>query len=270
MVVFPNAKINLGLSVTQKRTDGFHDIETIMYPIPLKDALELVLAPDGIFEFSVSGLEIPGNKQSNLCFRAWELLQHKFKLPAIKMHLRKVIPLGAGLGGGSTDGAFMIKLIDHVFQLNLPAEKMDNYARQLGSDCPFFINNNPAFASGRGDKLRPVEFDLSGYFLVLVKPNVHVITAEAYAGIKPELPEISIANIIQQPVDEWKDKLKNDFEKNLFQTHPELLKIKDHLYDAGAVYASLTGSGSAIYGLFKQEVDLKHQFKDYFYWSVRL
>ena len=267
MVVFPNAKINLGLSVLIKRDDGFHDIESILYPIPLNDALELIVAPDNKFDVSISGLEIPGNKNTNLCHRAWELLQHDFGLPAIKIHLHKIIPMGAGLGGGSADGAFMVKLISQVFRLNLSIEKMEHYARQLGSDCAFFINNTPAFAFAKGDQLMPVEVDLSGFFLVLVKPDVHVNTAVAYQGIKPERPELSLSEIGKLPVEEWKNKMKNDFEKSVFYAHPDLGNIKKQLYQYGAIYASMTGSGSAVYGLFNEVVDLRNPFKDHYYWS---
>jgi 4-diphosphocytidyl-2-C-methyl-D-erythritol kinase len=267
MVVFPNAKINLGLSVLKKRDDGFHDIESILYPIPLNDALELIVAPDNKFTFSVSGLEIPGNKNTNLCLMVWELLQHDFGLPAIKAHLHKAIPMGAGLGGGSADAAFMVRLINQVFRLNLSVGKMEDYARQLGSDCAFFINNTPAFAYGRGDQLKPVEVDLSGYFLVLIKPDVHINTAEAYQGIKPSFPEFSLSEIGKLPVEVWKDKMKNDFEKSVFHAHPVLGDIKKQLYQSGAVYASMTGSGSAVYGLFKENVDLQFHINNHFYWS---
>lgn len=267
MVIFPNAKINLGLSILKKRDDGFHNIETILYPIPLHDVLELIIAPDKNFRFTVSGLEIPGIMETNLCVKAWEFLQKDFNLPAIKMHLHKVIPMGAGLGGGSSDGAMMLKLVDSVFQLGLSIEKLEEYARRLGSDCAFFINNKPAFAFSKGDRLKPVGIDLSGYFLVLAKPDVHVNTKEAYSGIVPITQEISMSKTVQLPVEDWRDNLNNDFEKSIFQSHPALSEIKDRLYQSGAVYASMTGSGSAVYGLFSDEVNLGGSFEGDYFWS---
>ncbi|OYT13730.1 MAG: 4-(cytidine 5'-diphospho)-2-C-methyl-D-erythritol kinase [Bacteroidetes bacterium 4572_114] len=267
MVLFPNAKINLGLSVLQKRDDGFHNIETILYPIPINDALELIIAPDKNFTLTVSGLQIPGNTKTNLCVKAWELFQHDFNLPAVKIHLCKVIPMGAGLGGGSSDGAFMLKLIDREFQLGLSNEKLEEYARRLGSDCAFFIKNKPVFAFGKGDRLSSVNIDLSGYFLVLAKPDAHINTKGAYSGIMPKTPEISVGQTVQLPVEEWRDNLNNDFEKSIFQSHPKLSEIKERLYQTGAVYASMTGSGSAVYGLFNDEVDLGDSFEDHYYWS---
>ena len=270
MVIFPNAKINLGLSVLQKRDDGFHNIETILYPIPLNDVLELIIAPDKNFRFTVSGLEIPGSKETNLCVKAWELLQHDFSLPAIKMHLHKVIPMGAGLGGGSSDGVFMLKLINRAFQLGLSIEKLEECARQLGSDCAFFINNKSAFAYGKGDQLTPININLSGHFLVLVKPDVHINTKGAYDGIIPVETGISVSKIVQFPIEEWRDNLNNDFEKSIFRSHTVLSEIKDRLYQSGAVYASMTGSGSAVYGLFNNEVDLEDSFKEHYFWSMWL
>jgi len=267
MVIFPNAKINLGLSVLKKRSDGFHQIESVMYPISINDALELIIAPDKIFGFSSSGINIPGKSENNLCIKAWKLLQAAYNLPEVKIHLHKVIPMGAGLGGGSADGAFMIKLIDQVFGLNLSVDRMEDYARKLGSDCAFFIKNQAALATDKGDHLKPLELDLAGYFLVLVKPDVHISTAEAYAGITPKVPETLIKEIIRFPVEEWKNRLKNDFETSIFNAHPILSETKEFLYQSGAMYASMTGSGSAIYGLFKTEVELMDRFSNCFYWS---
>jgi 4-diphosphocytidyl-2-C-methyl-D-erythritol kinase len=267
MVIFPNAKINLGLSVLQKRSDGFHQIESAMYPVPINDALELIVAPDRKFGFSVSGIEIQGNTENNLCVKAWKLLQTAYALPEVKMHLHKAIPMGAGLGGGSADGAFTIKLINQFFKLGLSEDVMETFARKLGSDCPFFIRNQAALAFDKGDQLKQIKLDLTGYFLVLVKPDVHISTAEAYAGISPKVPDMLISKIIQLPVEEWKGRLNNDFETSIFKILPALNKIKNTFYQSGAVYASMSGSGSAIYGLFKNEIELKDQFKNYFYWS---
>ncbi len=267
MVVFPNAKINLGLSVTEKRTDGFHNIETVFYPVPLRDALEIIPSPDGDTEFKFSGLEIPGKVETNLCMKAWQRLKNDFRLPEIKFHLHKVIPMGAGLGGGSADGAFTIRLVNQVFDLKMRPEKMQDYARQLGSDCAFFIENNPVFASGKGDHFEKIDLNLSGYFLVLVKPGKSVSTSLAYASIIPAKPEISVKEIIKLPVEKWKDLLKNYFENNVFKSYPEIETIKKQLYDSGALYASMSGSGSAVYGIFDAEINLKVAFPDCFYWS---
>ncbi len=270
MVIFPNAKINLGLSVLSKRGDGFHQIESAMVPVPINDALELIVATDRNFGLTVSGIEINGHPENNLCVKAWKLLQPAYNLPGIKMHLHKVIPMGAGLGGGSADGAFTIKLINQVFDLGLSPGVMESYARQIGSDCPFFIKNQPALAFDKGDQLKQIEIDLSGHFLVLVKPDVHISTAEAYAGISPKIPDMPVNKIIQLPVEEWKRLLKNDIETNIFKIHPVLSEIKDKLYHSGAIYASMSGSGSAMFALFKTEVELRGHFSGCYYWSGRL
>lgn len=270
MVVFPNAKINLGLSVTEKRTDGFHNIETAFYPVPLRDALEIIPAKDGKTEFGFSGPNIPGTVENNLCFKAWELLKNDFHLPEIKFHLHKVIPMGAGLGGGSADGAFTIRLLNQVFNLKLTNGQMQDYARQLGSDCAFFIENKPVFAFGKGDLFEDTRVDLSGFYLILIKPTINVNTAGAYANIVPSRPAISIKEIIRLPVEKWKDLLQNDFETSVFKSYPEIETIKNQLYENGAVYASMSGSGSAVFGIFKTIIELKSLFPDFFCWSGKL
>lgn len=267
MIVFPNAKINLGLSVIEKRTDGYHNIETVFYPVPLHDALELIRAQDSKHEFSVSGIDIPGNPDQNLCLKVWKILQQAFKLPPIKIHLHKAIPAGAGLGGGSSDAAFMIKLVDQEFGLNLSVAQMQDYAGKIGSDCPFFIENKPVFAFEKGDRFVPINANLSGYFAVIVKPQVHIITAGAYAGITPKKPAIGIKEIINSTVENWKDMLVNDFEQAAIEKVPSIGNIKSELYRQGAVFASMTGSGSAVYGIFSYEVDLRNFFGDAFYWG---
>ena len=267
MIVFPNAKINLGLSVIEKRSDGFHNIETVFYPLPLNDALELIIAPDGRQEFSSSGIEIPGNPDQNLCLKAWNLLQQDFKLPSVKIHLHKIIPLGAGLGGGSADAAFMIKLVNQEFELNLTIARMQEIAAKIGADCPFFIENKPTFASGKGDQFLQAEINLSGYFTVIVKPAINVSTADAYAGIIPQKPAVGVKEIINLPIENWKENLKNDFEESVFKKHPEIGIIKNILYKNGAVYASMSGSGSAVYGIFEKAVDLKKTFGNQICWE---
>jgi len=267
MVLFPNAKFNLGLQVTQKRSDGFHNIETVFYPLPLCDALEVIVAIDQNFEFTSSGIPIPGKPEQNLCIKAWELMEKDFGLPPVKVHLHKVIPMGAGLGGGSSDGAFMLKLLNRLFKLSLPDEALQDYARLLGSDCAFFIKNKPVFAFGRGDQFEGLPIDLTGFFAVLVKPDVHVSTRDAYAAIKPMQSEIKLPSAIQKPVSEWRSEICNDFEKPVIEQYPIIGKIKSRLYERGALYALMSGSGSAVYGIFDKEVDLRVDFRNDFYWG---
>ena len=251
MLDFPNAKINLGLLVTSKRADGFHNLESCFYPVKWTDALEILPAPE--LRFDMTGLPVPGNPESNLCLKAYRLLQRDFNLPAVHMHLHKVLPMGAGLGGGSADAAFALRILNRMFELNLSADVLEEYARQLGSDCAFFIRNKPVVATEKGDVFSPTVVDLSGYTCVIVYPGIHITTAEAYGSIKAQEPECHIDILLKQDVSIWKDILKNDFEKALFPKYPELPQIKEKLYEAGAEYASMTGSGSAVYGLFRQE-----------------
>jgi 4-diphosphocytidyl-2-C-methyl-D-erythritol kinase len=254
MIVFPNCKINLGLHILRKRTDGYHDLETIFSPVRFTDILELI--PDrgtsgGAVHYSQTGLQIQGETANNLCVKVYQLLEKDFPdLPPVKMHLHKVIPTGAGLGGGSADAAFTLQLLNDYFKLNLPESALLSYALELGSDCPFFIINKPVYATGRGEIMEPVSLDLSGLTLVIVNPGIHVPTAKAFAGIRPAEPEKSLKEIIAQPISSWADELVNDFEKPIFYQYPEIAAIKDELYRAGAIYASMSGSGSTVYGLF--------------------
>ncbi len=254
MIVFPNCKINLGLHILRKRADGYHDLETVFYPVRFTDILELIpdrSTNDQPVTYSQSGLEIQGNPLDNLCVKAYQLLKKDYPaLPPVKMHLHKVIPTGAGLGGGSADAAFSLQLLNDYFKLELSTDQLLHYALSLGSDCPFFILNKPAYATGRGELLKPVSVDLTGYTLVIINPGIHVPTAKAFAGIRPALPEKSLKEIIAQPVSSWAEELVNDFEKPIFYQYPEIAAIKDELYRAGAVYASMSGSGSTVYGLF--------------------
>ncbi len=277
MIVFPNCKINLGLQILNKREDGFHNLETIFYPIPLRDALEVVRAQsepvptfagvegsDGVIErnldndisFNSTGLTIECDSHNNLCIKAYDLLKKDFPaLPSIQMHLHKTIPMGAGLGGGSSDGALALKLLNEKFQLGLSGHQLINYALQLGSDCPFFIINKPAFATGRGELLEEIQLDLSAYQFAIVNPGIHVNTGWAFANLnlsdRSRGPDLR--TIIQQPVSTWKDQLINDFEEPVSKAHPEIASIKQQLYDAGALYASMTGSGSTVFGIFSRE-----------------
>lgn len=262
MVTFPNCKINLGLHVVRKREDGFHDLETVFYPIPLRDALEIVQSPCKQTTLTISGLKIDGGAADNICVKAYELLKKDFALPPVTIHLHKVIPTGAGLGGGSSDGAFTLLLLNKKFDLNLTKDVLIKYALELGSDCPFFIKNNPCFATGRGEILEPVGIDLSTYKIVLINPGIHVNTGLAFSKIRPKADRLSVSEIIQQPIKNWKENLVNDFEESIFQQHSSIKEIKELLYSNGAVYASMSGSGSSVYGIFpeKQTPDLK--FKD--------
>ncbi|WP_153799895.1 4-(cytidine 5'-diphospho)-2-C-methyl-D-erythritol kinase [Foetidibacter luteolus] len=255
MIYFPGCKINLGLNIISKRNDGYHNLETVFYPLPLKDAVEIIRSadapPEKDVEFTTSGLAIRGGESDNLCIRAYTIIKKDFPgLPKIKMHLHKNIPMGAGLGGGSADGAFVLKLLNDKFKLGLSEEKLMAYALQLGSDCPFFINNRPAYAEGRGDLLQPLPLDLSGYRFVLVNPGIHVKTSEAFAAVKPGKPSVNVREVVSQPVATWRNLLKNDFEAGVAALHPEIADIKEILYKSGAVYASMTGSGSTVFGIF--------------------
>lgn len=257
MITFPNAKINLGLNIVEKRPDSYHNLETIFYPIKLQDALEVTRLQDDTapFKLHVSGTNLEGTAEDNLVVKAYRLLKDDFQLPPIDIHLFKHIPTGAGLGGGSADCAFMIKLLNEKFNLNLSIDQMEQYAAKLGADCAFFIQDKPVFATGIGNLFHPIDFSLKGYHLVLVKPNSSVSTREAYANIIPCKPEASLLEIIKQPVETWRESMKNDFEYSVFLSHPEIAAIKDKLYDLGAVYASMSGSGSAVYGIFKAPIE---------------
>jgi 4-diphosphocytidyl-2-C-methyl-D-erythritol kinase len=251
VILFPNCKINIGLNITDKRPDGYHNLESIFYPLPLSDVLEAVPAKQ--FEFKVSGLPIQGPIENNLCLRAIRLIKTRFaNLPQIGIYLHKHIPIGAGLGGGSADAVFLLVLLNHGFDLGLSSEELLAYAAQLGSDCPFFLVNQASFVSGKGDHLLPVALDLSAYSIVLIHSGIHIDTSWAFSTITPCRPKKSVAEIVRRPVKEWRQELKNDFEKPVFSKYPELERIKEKLYEFGALFVSLTGSGSSIYGIFEK------------------
>ncbi|MBC8005617.1 MAG: 4-(cytidine 5'-diphospho)-2-C-methyl-D-erythritol kinase [Verrucomicrobia bacterium] len=250
MIGFPNAKINIGLSITEKRTDGFHNLETVFFPVGWSDALEFVSSEEVMF--SSSGMVISGDAESNLVMKAYRLLQKDYSLPALKIHLHKEIPFGAGLGGGSSDGAFMLSMLNRHFALNLSQAVLESYAAMLGSDCAFFIRNSPVFASGRGEIMEPVQLSLNNWFILIVKPPVAVPTAKAFQWIVPAKPRNSLKILIQQPVAEWRDSIANQFESSVFQAYPEIGELKNQLYDLGATYASMSGSGSCVFGLFQE------------------
>ncbi|MEJ8843566.1 4-(cytidine 5'-diphospho)-2-C-methyl-D-erythritol kinase [Lacibacter sp. H375] len=283
MIVFPNCKINLGLHILNKREDGYHNLETVFYPVQLKDALEVVRRDDArqltddthpsplttdesSITFSSTGLPIAGDPETNLCIKAYRLLKKDFPaLPPVQMHLHKAIPMGAGLGGGSADGAFALKLLNDKFQLGLSTQQLIDYALQLGSDCPFFILNKPCYATGRGEILASIELDLSAYHFAIVNPGIHVNTGWAFAQLNINgSARHDLKAIIQQPIETWKDQLTNDFEEPVSKAHPEIATIKQQLYDAGAAYASMTGSGSTVFGIFKEEPQLNFS-ENYFY-----
>jgi 4-diphosphocytidyl-2-C-methyl-D-erythritol kinase len=270
MISFPNAKINLGLNVTGKRPDKFHEVETVIFPIAFCDILEIIPSGKRQFDFQYSGLTIPGRPEDNLCIRAYRMLKDEFNLPDVRIHLHKVIPMGAGLGGGSSDAACTIKLLNDLFSIALSPFQMIQYANRLGSDCPFFIENRPCFASGKGNQLEPVDLELAGYSVAIVVPPVHVSTAEAYEQVEIKKPAENIRAILMTPPDLWKDHLINDFEGSVFKSYAEILQIKETLYRAGAVYASLSGSGSSVYGLFDRPVPDLTLFTDCITWTGNL
>ena len=252
MVSFPNCKINLGLKILRRREDGFHDLETVFYPLPLFDVLETIPSPE--LQFTATGRSIPGDSGTNLAIRAWQLLRHDFPgLPAVHIHLHKQIPIGGGLGGGSSDAAFLLLSLNRQFQLGLGPDRLAGYAAQLGSDCAFFLINQPCLGEGRGERLDPVQVDLSGYSFLLVDPGIHISTAEAFSRCVPNEKGASLRTLIAQPVDKWRHSLVNDFEAALFGEYPVLRDIKETLYEKGARYAAITGSGSCLYGIFEKE-----------------
>lgn len=254
MISFPNAKINIGLNITERRPDGYHNLETIFYPIRIKDALEVIEAAE--LSFEASGLGIPGRVEDNLCIKGYHLLKKDFDLPPVKIHLHKHIPIGAGLGGGSSDAAFFIRLMNDKFHLGLNTDRMQTYARRLGADCAFFIENKPVFAFEKGDEFETIKLDLSGYAIVLVMPDIHISTSEAYSGVKPAPAKASLYDLIYEPIEDWKKLIKNDFEENIFRNHSAIRGVKAALYEAGAIYASMSGSGASVFGIFRQTPDL--------------
>ncbi len=255
MIVFPNAKINLGLNIINRRADGYHNLETVFYPIKIHDALEVVLSDQ--LRFTSSGNFIPGNPADNLCLKAYRLIKKNHDLPLVNIHLHKNIPIGAGLGGGSADAGFFIKLLNEVCEIGLSVEEMQNYARQLGADCAFFIGNKPVFAFEKGDQFEEIQMNLSNYHLVLVMPPIHVSTAEAYSGVQPKASENVLKSALKLSAEQWKNLIKNDFEKSVFQHHPEIYTIKEALYKHGALYASMSGSGASVFGIFSKKPDLQ-------------
>ena len=279
MITFPCCKINLGLNIVAKRPDGYHNLETVFYPVPLCDALEIKKMDEEFPSSTPIDLKVTGNivacdETKNLVVRAYHLLAEDYKLPRVHAHLFKRIPMQAGLGGGSADAAYMIRLLDERFRLNMGNTEMERYAVQLGADCAFFIRSEIAYATGIGEVLEPADTEknnLEGYYLVLIKPDVAVSTAEAFAGITPKKPVKCCRDIVRQPIDTWRSELTNDFEKSIFAIHPILATIKEKLYEHGALYAQMSGSGSTIFGIFGQKpTSIEELFPDMFTYSVRL
>ena len=279
MITFPCAKINLGLNIVSKREDGYHNLETIFYPIPLTDVLEIKYMDEKFPSPTACDLKITGNavdcnEQDNLVIKAYQLLAADYQLPRVHAHLVKRIPSQAGLGGGSSDAAYMIRLLDERFRLNLGISEMERYAAQLGADCAFFITSEPSYAKGIGNELMPAdvpEGNLHGYYLAVVKSDIAISTREAYASITPKKPKKCCRDIVKQPIETWKEELVNDFEAPIFSQHPELSNIKQSLYDAGAVYAAMSGSGSALYGIFREQpIGLEKTFEGFFCQVMKL
>jgi 4-diphosphocytidyl-2-C-methyl-D-erythritol kinase len=268
MISFPHCKINLGLHVLSKRSDGYHDIETCFYPVPRTDILEII--PSNQFSFTQSGLKVDGKEEDNLCVKAFCLFQKEFGLPNAQIYLHKVVPMGAGLGGGSSDAAFTLRLLNQVFDLELSSDKLMKYAAQLGSDCAFFAQDQPKIGKGRGEILFPNSVSLKGYHLVLVKPEIHVSTAEAYSGIVPKTSQHSIEKILAHPIQKWNGLLSNDFEASIFNKYPVIREMKEKLYANGAIYSSMSGSGASVFGIFEKSIDLKKEFPSMDYWSGEL
>lgn len=269
MINFPNAKINLGLNIVSKREDGYHNIETVFYPIALSDALEIVPSNDieAPYHFYQHGIEIDGNSNNNLVIKALNLIKQEKEIPPINIHLIKKIPLGAGLGGGSANAAAMLHLLNNNFELGYSESELINKASTLGADCAFFIKNKPTFATGIGNVFEDINLDLSRYSLVLVKPDIFVNTKEAYSMITPANPEISLGDIIKMPISEWKDVMKNDFEVPIFKKNPQICDLKKKLYNLGALYASMSGSGSSVFAFFENEPNIEGVFEEHFVWT---
>jgi len=252
MICYPNAKINLGLKILSKREDGFHNISSFFYPIPLFDILE-VIKDNSLHnnQITYSGIQFP-NTENDLVIKAYQVLNDDYPLQPVKIHLHKMIPIGAGLGGGSSNGVCMLKGLNKLFNLNITKEKLYEYSLSLGADCPFFIDNTPKYVKGIGDKLSEINLDLSDYLIKIVDPNIYVSTVQAYKLVNPKKPVSEILKIIKKPINEWKDYLENDFEKPMFNLYPELLEYKKKFYEEGAIYSSMSGSGSVIFGIFKK------------------
>ena len=269
MLLFPNCKINIGLYITGKREDGFHNLESIFYPVPFRDALEIL--PSEEFSFQSSGFNVTATPEENICVKAYHLLKEKHDIPPVKMFLLKNIPSGAGLGGGSSDAAYTLKILDELFDLKLSVGKLEEYAAILGSDCPFFIKSLPTFVKGRGEVLEQINFSLKGKFITIIHPEIHISTKEAFSHIQPQKTDSTLlVQALYRPINTWQETIKNDFEPYVFSKYPVLQNIKDTLLELGADYSSMSGSGSAIYSISEKELDVKNLFSKYTTWSGKL
>jgi 4-diphosphocytidyl-2-C-methyl-D-erythritol kinase len=269
MIVFPKAKINLGLRITGKRSDGYHDIETIFYTVGLSDALEYIVSPEKTDKdiLIVTGINTGGRPDDNLVIKTVKRIRKSYPLPYLKIHLHKVIPLGAGLGGGSSDAANLLRITNRCFKLSIQEHELKNIALELGSDCPFFLVGTPAYATGRGEILEPVSEILSGYYLVLLNPGVGINTKEAYQNCNPAKPSVRLDDLIVRPITEWKNLIVNDFEEFAFKKHPVISIIKNELYNAGAIFSIMSGSGSSVYGVFLQKPEIPYKFRSFVIWE---
>jgi 4-diphosphocytidyl-2-C-methyl-D-erythritol kinase len=269
MIVFPKAKINLGLRITRKRPDGYHDIETVFYPVSFNDALEFIVTGEHLHKdiLTVTGINTGSNPEDNLVIKALRKLREEYSFPFLKVHLHKVIPVGAGLGGGSSNAAFILKAVNRFFDLSIDDIKLKAIALELGSDCPFFIDNVPAFASGRGELLVPVRPVLSGYYIIILNPGVGINTREAYQNCFPGEPSESLLLLTKRSVKKWKELIINDFEEYAFKKYPLIGEIKNELYNSGALFSSMSGSGSSVYGIFSEKPEIPVRFKDFVIWE---
>lgn len=268
MIVFPNAKINLGLNVVERRDDGYHNIESLFYPISLNDSLELLFdTSKDDCTFTSTGLTLDCDEDENLVVKAYALLKERYNIGGVKIHLHKTIPSGAGLGGGSSDATFTLKVLNEMFELGINTEELKKLAVQLGADCPFFIDNTPSFISGIGDVIEPANIDLSGYYIAVVKPDLHVPTAAAYKNVTPMMPGLTIGEIMRKDISYWPEFLTNDFEKSVFDEYPEIEEIKRKLNSKGALYVAMSGSGSAVYSIHKREPNISDFPKSHFTWK---
>ncbi|MFH2141569.1 MAG: 4-(cytidine 5'-diphospho)-2-C-methyl-D-erythritol kinase [Bacteroidota bacterium] len=265
MLKFPNSKINIGLNILSKRNDGYHNIETIFFPLQFSDILEIV--PSESFSFKNTGIDVGTNYENNLVYKAYKLVKERYKIPEISIHLHKIIPTGAGLGGGSSDAVSTLKLLNEIFCLNIDKKTMSDLCNLLGSDCNFFLENKVSFAFEKGNLFSKTNISLKGYYLVLVYPNISINTKFAYKSVKPALPEFRLSNIKNIGIEDWKRYIINDFEKTIFIHHPEISRIKEIMYSNGAVFASMSGSGSSVYGFFAEDPQINNKFKNYFYYS---
>jgi 4-diphosphocytidyl-2-C-methyl-D-erythritol kinase len=258
MVKFPFCKINLGLQVLSRRSDGYHDIETCFYPVQCTDILEVI--PSATFQFTSSGIAVPGKEDDNICIKAWQMLRKDYTFSPVKIHLHKVIPPGAGLGGGSSDGAFTLKMLNEIFFLNISRERLLGYAASLGSDCAFFLGDGPALGTGKGEVLTSTTLTLNGKHLMIIKPEIHMATEEAYRGVTLNPDHSNLAGTLERPIYEWRKLLINDFEPPIFERHPAIAEIKKKLYSIGAIYASMSGSGASVFGLFQNQTEIPREF----------